>query len=92
MAVCAYCRERDGRTTDHLIKKNQVRRIPRLGETRRSPAFIVACCWECNVAIGTRCFVPPSLEYMIPELKKLTFNTYGVYDGKPETLRQELAK
>ena len=85
---CAYCGERRGHQTDHLITNNQARRSLRAAQQRNSPRFKVPCCRECNEAKGTRLRVPVELAHLIPELELITGGVYATWDGTPEGLRE----
>ena len=86
---CLYCGERAVQR-DHLIKTAGARRSVEARRTRELAQCQVAACRDCNEAIGTRCFVPPSHVHLIPELQRITGSVYGVFDGNPATLRRLL--
>ena len=77
--VCQYC---GGRAVqrDHLFSKA---RQP-AGIDREDPEFQVASCRACNESKLAYCFVPPSMEHIIPDLNELTpGHTWRVYSGGP---------
>ena len=85
---CAYCGEQPGRTRDHLIKRAAARRRPEAAFHRRDGDLIVWACWACNVAIGTRCFVPESHADRIADLERWTGQRYAVWSR--EAMREVL--
>lgn len=85
--ACAYCHQRRGHQTDHLITKSQARRSPAAQRERENPKYKVPCCRFCNEAKGTRSRVPESHAHLIPELERITFNKYATFDGSAESLR-----
>lgn len=87
LGVCVYCLERRAVQIDHFIKKNQARRRPEAMRERENPRFKAPACRECNEAVGTRYRVPITRESLIPELQRLTGNTYATYNGTAEDLR-----
>lgn len=89
--ACAYCRKSRGATTDHLITKNQARRMPRAQANREEPRFKVKACSACNIAKYTLLRVPVGYPHK-SELEEITGCTYGWYDGTPESLREVLAR
>ena len=85
---CAYCGERRGHQTDHLITNNQARRSLRAAKERNNPRFKVPCCSFCNQAKGTLLRVPVVMRHLIPELEQITGGVYATWDGSLETLRE----
>ena len=88
MAVCAYCNERPAVHRDHLITKNQARRLPQAQAARNAPRFIVRSCADCNWLKGTRLLVPASHAHLTAELGQLTHGHYRVWEGDREALRE----
>ncbi len=86
-APCAYCRKARGATTDHLITKNQARRLPRAAAMREEPRFKVDACHSCNVAKYTLLRVPVGYPHK-DELEDVTGCIYGWFDGSVESLRE----
>ena len=86
--VCSYCGVARGTTTDHFIKKAQVRRSIAAARERENPRYKVRACLDCNVALYTRLRVPESHAELIPELEAITGSKYAVWRGDAESLRE----
>ena len=85
---CLYCLKARAVQIDHLITKNQARRRHEAMAAREQDRFKVPACRECNEGKGARFRVPVTHESLIPELQRITGNTYAVWDGKAEGLRE----
>lgn len=86
--ACAYCNDRRGHQTDHLITSNQARRNLNAARERENPRFKVRCCHQCNMAKGTLLLAPASHADIIEELEQITKNEYRVWDGDLAALRR----
>lgn len=86
---CAYCRLVRATQRDHLITRNQARRLPRAAAARDDARYQVPSCADCNLKKYTRLLVPANMAALIPELEAITLGRYRTWDGAslPKVLR-----
>lgn len=78
--ACSYCKEKRGHTRQHLITRNQARRNINAARHRSEARFIIPCCLDCNVRLGTRLRVPVGYTHKAA-LEAITGDVYGEWAG-----------